>query len=179
MFFPLETSLKPDVKNEVLLSELPFIRRESQDLCFSLAQNGVSGDIVDTEGNRVGTHSGLEGYTPGQRKGIGAYGERKYVVRLDITRNTVVIGDKDSLYNGKCRLNSINWLKEPPGEVFDCRIQIRYRKPDVAAGIRLTGESAEVVFKEHQKAVSPGQVGALYINDVVLCGGIISASGEE
>lgn len=178
-WFPLENSLKPDVFLEALESALPFLSRESQDLCFSLEGKGIPGDIVDTEGNRIGEHRGLQGYTPGQRKGIGAHGGKKYVVRLDRSRNIVVIGDRSSLYSGKCLLNSINWLGEPPGTSFDCRIQIRYRKPEVHCRATLLNGQVKVVFREPQMAVSPGQIGALYIDGTVLCGGLISDWEEE
>jgi tRNA-uridine 2-sulfurtransferase len=178
-WFPLEKSLKSDVFQEAIRSELPFISRESQDLCFPLSRTGIPGEIVDTEGNRVGVHEGLEGYTPGQRKGIGAHGERKYVVRLDRQKNTVVIGDRDSLYSRGFLLDSINWLGDPPGEVFDCEVQIRYRKPGVPGRITLRENFAEVVFRNPQRAVSPGQIGALYIGEVVLGGGLIADLEEE
>lgn len=178
-FFPLGESHKSDVLQEAVLSKLPFLKRESQDLCFTLQDRGTPGDILDTRGNRVGAHQGLAGYTPGQRKKVGAHGKRMYVVELNRVSNTVVIGGTDSLYSGECFLHSINWLTDPPDSKFECDIQIRYRKPGVPAAVTPAEGCARVVFKEPQKAVSPGQAGVLYLNDTVLCGGIISVSREE
>jgi len=176
-WFPLEHTLKPDVKREAEESGLPFTGKESQDLCFSLADKGIPGDIVDTEGNRIGVHQGLEGYTIGQRKGIGAHGDRRYVVRLDTTGNRVVTGGRAGLYSGGCLIDSINWLSDPPGTEFECEVQIRYRKPGVKCRVALREDYTEVVFRNPQKAVTPGQIGALYMNDVVLCGGVIKPAG--
>lgn len=172
--FPLARSHKQDVRQEVNASGLPWIRKESQDLCFSLPGRGIPGDILDIQGNRVGSHDGIEGYTPGQRKGLGAHGERKFVVRVSGADASVTIGDEEHLYTGKCTLNSINWLQKPETAAFSCLVQTRYRKPAVPARVDGSGDEVRVVFQREQKAVSPGQVGVLYENDAVLAGGIIS-----
>ncbi len=173
--FPLARSLKSEVRQRVDASGLPYIQKESQDLCFSLPGRGIPGDILDMTGNRVGSHQGIEGYTPGQRKGLGAHGDRKYVVRVHGPSASVVIGDENNLYTGKCTLNSINWLRKPETGVFSCSVQTRYRKPAAKAVVTIRGEVAEAVFTTVQKAVSPGQVGVLYEDSTVIAGGIISS----
>lgn len=172
--FPLVRSHKKDVRQEVNASGLPWIRKESQDLCFPLPGRGIPGDILDMQGNRVGSHGGIEGYTPGQRKGLGAHGQRKFVVRVSRADASVTIGDEEHLYTGKCTLNSINWLQKPETAAFSCLAQTRYRKPAVPARVDVSAEGVRVFFQREQKAVSPGQVGVLYENDAVLAGGIIS-----
>jgi tRNA-uridine 2-sulfurtransferase len=175
-FFPLELSMKRDVRQEALESGLPFLRKESRDLCFEMSRRGQPGEILDTSGVRVGEHTGLEAYTPGQRKGIGAHGERMYVVRLDPASNTVVIGDEEALYTSSCRLNSINWLREPPSSGFTCMVQVRYRKKPTLAVVVPDpgGSSAFVEFRSLQKALAPGQLGVMYQQNAVLGGGLIS-----
>ncbi|PIE53040.1 hypothetical protein CSA37_03770 [Candidatus Fermentibacteria bacterium] len=175
-FFPLSDSLKEDVRNQVKESGLPFIEKESQDLCFTHDAVFEPGEIVDLSGRVTGRHEGLAGYTPGQRKGIGAHAGKKYVVRLDRVLNQVVIGDENDLYSKKCRLNSINWLQRPDQESFRCLFQTRYRKTPFAAQVVLdrNRSEGEVLFDQPQKAVAPGQVGALYEGDSVTGGGIIS-----
>ncbi len=171
--FPLGGSLKTEVRTEGLHSGLPFISRESQDLCFSLEREGVPGDIVNTRGEVVGRHSGLGGYTPGQRKGIGAHGEKMFVTRLEPETNRVVIGGRESLYRSSCMLDSINWLAPAPGDEFRCLVQNRYRKPPQPALARIRGERVKIVFHEPQRALSPGQIGTVYLGDSVLLGGVI------
>ncbi len=174
-YFPLANSIKTEVRNEVLARDLPFLTSESQDLCFSRNKAGEPGDIVDISGKIVGRHTGLDAYTTGQRKGLGAHSSRKFVVELDLERNRLVIGDEENLYSEFCLLNSINWLRKPEDSRFDSLIQIRYRKPAAKADITLLGDglSAFVRFYDPQKAVAPGQVGAIFQNDFVLGGGII------
>lgn len=180
-FFPLARALKSDVRAEVISSGLPFIRKESQDLCFSPHGDGLPGDIVTVAGDIVGSHQGLAGFTPGQRKGIGAHSEKKFVVRLDRKLNRVIIGDKSDLYSSKCILNSINWLQKPHGKPFNCLMQTRYRKPAFQATVvpDLENDSAVVEFTEPQKSVAPGQVGAMFAGTGVIGGGIISIKAGD
>ncbi|MCD4706383.1 MAG: hypothetical protein K8S62_01440 [Candidatus Sabulitectum sp.] len=173
--FPLAESMKADVREEVLENGLSFITGESQDLCFDWNRTGISGDIVNTDGETVGRHNGLDGYTPGQRKGLGAHCARKFVIELDPQNNRLIIGDEENLYSEYCILNNINWLRKPGGSRFSCKIQIRYRKAATPADVILheDGQSARVRFHHPQKAVAPGQVGAMFQADNVLGGGII------
>jgi len=179
--FPLSHSMKVDVRREVLEKGLPFIARESQDLCFELDGTGTPGEIINVEGQTVGRHNGLNAYTPGQRKGLGAYGARKFVVELDHALNRLVIGDEEYLYTDRCIIDNINWVQEQKESRFSCLVQIRYRKPASAAEVVLEEGSkrAAVYFLSPQKALAPGQVGALYSSDSVLGGGIIARLGRN
>ncbi len=174
-YFPLGESFKKDVRVEVLESGLCFVERESQDLCFQRTGAGVPGDVVDADGNIVGRHNGLDGYTPGQRKGFGAHNGRKYVIRLDILTNRLIIGEEQYLYSESCVLNNINWLMKPVEERFACMVQTRYRKKAVPADVSMNrdGTQAVVEFHDPQKAVAPGQVGVMFLSDSVIGGGII------
>lgn len=174
-YFPLESSLKTDVRKEVLENNLPFITSESQDLCFDRGKAGIPGDIVNTDGEVVGVHTGLDGYTPGQRKGLGAHSSRKFVIELDPFRNRLIIGDEENLYSANCMLNNINWLSKPETRTIRCMVQTRYRKPAADAELLLNEDysSGVVQFCKPQKAVAPGQVGAIFLSERVLGGGVI------
>ncbi len=53
----------------------------------------TAGRIVDTSGNLLGEHDGIERFTIGQRKGLGvAAGERRYVLQIVPSTNDVVLG---------------------------------------------------------------------------------------
>ena len=55
----------------------------------------TAGEIVTTDGVVVGRHEGLERFTIGQRKGLGmAFGEPRYVVRIEPAMRRVVVGTK-------------------------------------------------------------------------------------
>lgn len=56
------------------------------------------GEFVDINGKVLGYHDGIINYTIGQRKGLNiAFGERKFVVRIDVEKNQVVLGSNDDL----------------------------------------------------------------------------------
>src|SRR5207245_11228903 len=58
----------------------------------------TAGQIVDTSGNVLAEHPGIENFTIGQRKGLGfAAGERRYVLRIVPEDNQVVVGDREEL----------------------------------------------------------------------------------
>ena len=61
-------------------------------------QRTTAGVIVDTAGNVLAEHDGIERFTIGQRKGLGfAAGERRYVLHIVPGDNEVVVGDREEL----------------------------------------------------------------------------------
>jgi len=176
-FFPLGDSRKEEVRREALAAGLPFRKAESQDLCFDLWEDGDRGrpgPIVDVRLGPVGEHSGIGGFTVGQRKGIGAHGKRRFVVSLEPSSGTVYIGSERDLLSSGCSLERMNWLVPVPPGRFDAEIQTRYRRMPVRAGVTPLGEGALVRFTRPEKAVAPGQAGALYQGNRLLGGGVIT-----
>ncbi len=60
------------------------------------------GEIVDVEGNRLGSHEGYYRFTVGQRKGLGIErpapsGKPRYVLETNPQTNTVVVGESELL----------------------------------------------------------------------------------
>ncbi len=51
--------------------------------------------------------------------------------------------------------------------------KVRYRSPETPAVVRVAGDKAEVLFKEPQRALAPGQSVVFYQGEEVLGGGII------
>ena len=85
-------------------------KRDSQEICFVPDQDharfirqrrgalDTSGEIVTTDGAVVGRHDGFERFTVGQRKGLRmAFGEPRYVVRIEADTHRVVIGTQEDL----------------------------------------------------------------------------------
>jgi tRNA-uridine 2-sulfurtransferase len=104
-------------------------KRDSQEICFVPDQDharfvrqrrGVfdtSGDIVTTAGAVVGHHDGFERFTIGQRKGLRlAFGEPRYVVRIEPDSRRVVIGTQDELARDELVAAEANWLIEEKGD---------------------------------------------------------------
>jgi len=159
---------------------------DSQEICFVPDQDHArfirqnrsaqdsSGEIVTTDGRVVGRHAGLEKFTIGQRKGLGiAFGEPRYVVRIDPQSRAVVVGTKDELARQELTARGANWFFPTPRQ-FECRVKIRYRSSAVAAIVEtLPDDRFRVVFPEPCYGVAPGQAVVCYRGDEVLGGGWI------
>lgn len=188
LMFPLAEYTKADLRACAEKYALHVAQKsDSQDICFIedgrydafIADNFPEtlrpGPICDVHGVQVGTHNGIQFYTIGQRKGLGAFGARKYVVALHPDTATVVIGDNTDLMRDRIYIENMNWLESVPATDTRCAVRIRSTSPPVACEIiSANANSAVVRCDAPQRAVTPGQVGALYDGDIVLGGGFIS-----
>jgi tRNA-specific 2-thiouridylase len=137
------------------------------------------GQIVDTAGNVLTEHDGIENFTVGQRKGLGfAAGQRRYVLRILPSANQVVVGDREELLAPGLIASRVNWLLDAPPEApLACAAKIRYRHPATPATVTaLPDGGARVTFAEPQSAVTPGQAVVFYDGARVLGGGWIEES---
>jgi tRNA-specific 2-thiouridylase len=140
------------------------------------------GDIVDQTGNVVGRHEGVAGFTIGQRKGIGAFGGKRYVTDIDPGLNLITIGGDDDLLSRRLSVENLSWTDDiPPGDEFRCDVKVRYKSPPAAASVRLLGRRAEVELDRPARAITPGQAAVFYDSERVIGGGIIGrqASSED
>jgi tRNA-specific 2-thiouridylase len=131
------------------------------------------GEIVDMDGTVVGTHEGIQFFTIGQRKGIGAHAARKYVVKIDAEHNRVIIGDNNDLMRTEFRMRSVNWIVSPPGKSFTASAKVRSTTPPLPCKITCSDDEVLIAFSEPQRAITPGQAGVVYLDDEVLGGGFI------
>ena len=136
----------------------------------------TAGKIVDTAGNTLAEHEGIENFTIGQRKGLGfAAGERRYVLRIVPSENQIVVGDREELLASSLKASKVNWLVEPPpSSAMPCSAKIRYRHAAAPATlVGLPDAEARVEFTEPQSAITPGQAVVFYDGPRVLGGGWI------
>ena len=113
-------------------------KKDSQEICFVTSgkhdqfvrqRQGdtieTAGDIVTSDGTVVGQHPGIEGFTIGQRRGIGvAMGEPYFVTKIDPSQRQVVIGPEAELGRSSLTADATNWLVDMPSEPFKCQAQI-------------------------------------------------------
>ena len=129
---------------------------------------GQPGDIVDTEGNVLGTHNGVIHYTIGQRRGLGIGGlsDPLYVVRLDVDKCQVVVGPKEMLATRTVPVREINWLGDEPftsRKEWQVSVKVRSTRPPREAILRpLSDTTAEVELLSPEEGVSPGQACVFY-----------------
>lgn len=169
--------------------------RDSQEICFIddddnykdfLKRRGITGstgDFVDCEGNVLGQHSGISDYTIGQRKGLGiALGRPAFVTGIDVEKNHVILGDnKDLFHNEVVSSGNILLGKKISGGQgmgmpgFDhITAKIRYAAKPAEAELRLLEDGRiKTIFKNPQRAATPGQSIVFYDGDLVIGGGFI------
>lgn len=161
-------------------------KKDSQEICFVAAGEHAEfirrraaedrgGEIVTTDGTVVGEHVGLEGFTIGQRKGLGvALGEPRYVVRLEAETRRVVIGSREDLARRHFTAGETNWLVDPPTQPIRCLVQIRYNSRPAPAEVEpLPDGRIAVSLPEPLGGIAPGQAVVCYDRDRVLGGGWI------
>ena len=186
--FPLGDRTK--VETRQIAAELGLAtanKPESQDLCLVESHGSMQafldqyiynyqGNIVDRQGNILGTHTGTHHYTVGQRKGLGvAAAHPLYVLAINAAKNEVVVGDRSEAQDRECLIEQINWVSlAPTSSPFKCEVQIRYRSlPAWATIIPLNANQARIIFDEPQFSITPGQAAVWYQDDLVLGGGLI------
>lgn len=185
---PLGDYTKPEVRNMAESISLKVSQRpESQELCFipdddynrfiqeRMSDRVKPGPMLNMAGNVVGEHRGIQFYTIGQRKGLGAFGKPMYVVKVDPTANTIIIGTKDDLKVDRLTASCANFISIPKlDEPTKVKAKIRYNDPGAdAVASPLSDDGFEVIFHQPRIAVTPGQAVVLYDGDTVLGGGWI------
>ncbi|MCX6353326.1 MAG: tRNA 2-thiouridine(34) synthase MnmA [Candidatus Aureabacteria bacterium] len=187
--FPLGEHHKRDVRRIAATHGLTVQDRpESQEICFipdddyrsflreTLGDSITQGDIIDARGNRIGTHSGIEFFTVGQRSGLSLNSKtRQYVLSIDSERDTITVGGIDDLALHEMRVSDINWISfDSPPASFRALVKIRYNHPGVMSTVEPAADcTALVKFDAPQKAVTPGQAAVFYDGDRVIGGGWI------
>jgi tRNA-specific 2-thiouridylase len=193
--FPLGGMTKPEVrqlarKYGLALAEKP----DSQEICFVpggdyknfldayLAEQGdavpdTAGELLTTDGRRIGEHSGIHNFTVGQRKGLGvATGTPLYVLEIKGDTRQVIVGEPENLYSRTLLGRRVNLISvEDLAQPMRVRVKIRHRHEPAPATIEKTGaDEILVTFDEPQRAITPGQAAVFYEGDAVVGGGWIS-----
>ena len=192
--FPVGELEKPEVRRIAEKYELATARKkDSTGICF-IGERRFSdflkqylpaqpGDIETTDGQVIGRHHGLMYHTIGQRQGLGIGGlqgandEPWYVLRKDLERNVLVVGQGNEhpwLFSSALRCSGMYWVN-PLDITQPVRMtaKVRYRQPDQACIIEPAEGGYLIRFDEPQRAVTPGQSVVLYQDDVCLGGGVI------
>jgi tRNA-uridine 2-sulfurtransferase len=190
LLLPIGDYPKREVRAVAARLGLPVAAKpDSEEICFvpgndyraflaeRLPAPGVGAIVDAVSGRAVGEHEGYTGFTVGQRKGLGAFGSRRYVVGIQPATNVVLIGDEDDLL---CRTavasrpRFTSGVAPAPGTRIAAKI--RYKSAPAPATLAVEVDTAVVRFDEPQRAVTPGQAIVFYDGDEVLGGGTIEQS---
>jgi tRNA-specific 2-thiouridylase len=182
LLLPLGDLDKPATRIHAARLGLPVASKsESQDICFveggdyrevltRIAPGTASGgDIRTADGERVGAHTGVTNFTVGQRRGLpaGVNGPR-YVTRIDAATNTIVIGGADELTADGLIADELNLIRPERFTAAPARVRAmtRYRSQAFGADATIGRDGTlELVFEQRQRAVTPGQLVALFAPD--------------
>lgn len=195
LHFPLGDKLKIEVRAYAKKHKLPNAdKAESQDLCFVHDNSymetlrklnpeaGQKGDIIHMDGTFLAHHDGIERFTIGQRRGLDIGGrmsdaqERLYVVKIDASSKTVIVGPKEALACQTIHLQDINWLADDrPTTSMQLNVQWRSQQTPFDATLQLTqNDKAYVTLPHDAYGIAPGQACVFYQREHMLGGGWIS-----
>lgn len=191
IIFPLGGRTKTGVK-ELLKEEGISLWQsdESQELCFVpdndyrrfLESKGIEsrpGPIMDLQGNILGVHRGIIGFTVGQRRGLGISGRKPlYVVRIDPATDAVFVGVREETYVSSTTITRVHFLVPSlpaTGERFKVKVRSTARPVDCVIAT-FADDTLRLRYDEPQAGVAPGQAAVLYRGERVIGGGWIEES---
>ena len=188
---PIGDYHKKDVRELAAKFNLPTAtKKDSQGICF-VGKVGIkeflnfelgkqkSGNILDEQGNIVGTHEGAIYYTIGQRHGLNVGGGLPYyVIGKDMKKNEVYVTTDISskeLWKNEFTLDKMYFLDDIKKEDLNkLKVRTRYRAELVECQLILGEDTkASVELKESIKALTPGQSAVFYLDNQCIGGGIV------
>ena len=195
LLLPVGDYPKDEIRRLASEAGLPVADKpDSQDICFipdgdyRKFVGGRSapqpGELVDADGRLLGTHPGVQFFTVGQRRGLGlngGSGKPMHVIKIDAAANRVVLGPEDQLYGSRLWASGVSFTSGRVVESAPLAVtaKIRYKASEFPAEVTPHGEWAEILFREPQRAVTPGQAVVFYQGDEMIGGGIIELEPPE
>ena len=192
--FPLGGLAKPVVRQLAEAAGLRVAAKpDSQDICFvpdgdyaglvrKLRPEAVApGEIVHAEtGAVLGSHSGVTGFTVGQRRGleIGGQAEPLYVVGLDAESRRVLAGPRRLLAVGAALISETNRIGPlPDGAPLTAKVRSLAKPVPVELEPPFgDGAACRLRFLQPEYGVAPGQAAVIYAGERVVGGGWIEAT---
>lgn len=203
ILFPVGHLQKSEVRRIAEKYAIPvFDKKDSQGVCFighidmkEFLKGYIEthqGDVLDADGNVVGTHEGALLYTIGERHGFTIFKQktdqkRLYVIAKDITHNTITVSDEVLAEDTDVRTEKANTQIHMTHVVLrtdieklkhlECRTRYRQRRIPIQEVRKrnhdMAGTELTVVLTESQ-LVSSGQSIVLYDGGVCVGGGVIN-----
>ena len=184
---PMCDIIKSDVKQN--FSD----KRESMGLCFLQGRSYRDflvekcgdvvrcGDIVDTEGRKVGRHDGVAFYTIGQKRGLDMELSGVAVVGINAERNELIVGPQEMLFHETLEIGGCNIVDEDELlSADDISVIVRGigRNPSgFARSIERTKSGYKISLSDPAWAPAVGQPLVFYRQNIVIGGGIVESFG--
>lgn len=166
-------------------------KKDSQGICFlghidikeflSHYIKLLPGNVLNEDGQIIGTHESSVLYTIGQRHGYTvknmiSHNAPYFVVAKNNDKNTITVSTTKPAINsnGKIKLAHTNWIVRLPKVEETIELQTRYRQTPFSAVIRSIDEKFVILQTEKTvEACAVGQSGVCYKGSRMLGGGII------
>lgn len=158
-------------------------KKDSQDICFipdgdknAYLKKFLSdspGNFLDTDGKVIGHHTGIFNYTYGQRKGLGAYGEPRFVLSINPLDNSIVLGRKGDEFSQSFQVSDVNLMTDL-GDEFACNCKVRYSSYDLPCKVTKEHNMYHVTLDAPARSITPGQACVFYRDERLLGGGTIA-----
>ena len=135
-----------------------------------------------SDGELVGNHDGAHYFTIGQRKGISIGGRKNplYVLSTDVIENIVYVGegsDHPGLFRSGLKVSKkkIHFINDDKGILKNDNLKARIRYRQALQKVSVIEEKIfyHFIFQIPQKSITSGQFIAIYLNDELICSGII------
>lgn len=173
--FGLMTANKPDSQGVCFLGNLDmkdFLQH------YIPAREGA---VLNSAGERIGTHIGAVFYTLGERHGFTVQSHTHhaplYVVRKDVEANTLTVAERAEVISygaSTINIHSVHWIGDVPKPGAHLHARARHREPffPITVGV-VTEHTAELALTIPRARLASGQCCVLYDGEVCLGGGVI------
>ena len=192
--FPVGHLEKPEVRRIAKKYKLPTaIKKDSQGVCFlgpldmkDFLKHYIpskKGDVLNEEGEIIGSHDGATFFTLGERHGFNILKNEDnskplYVVAKDVENNKIIVSHKSIYFEPNMEENTVlcsntNWITGVPENNKSYKSQIRYHGEFYDCNIEILEDSkAKIIFYKNV-LIDKGQSIVVYDNDVCLGGCIV------
>lgn len=191
ILFPIGDLYKYQVRDIAKKYKLhTALKKDSQGICF-LGKVKINkflnkfikdkeGIIENNKGEIIGKHKGLHYFTLGQRKGINipsnTYNKNYVVIKKDEINNKLIVDfeneNNNFLYKKEVYIEDISFINNKINN--KCKIQGKPRYQFPRQNIiynPINNKKANIIFETKQRALSKGQLLALYDKEKLLGGG--------
>jgi tRNA-specific 2-thiouridylase len=193
--FPIGHLKKSDVRKLAHDFNLPTAeKKDSQGLCFigkvdmkEFLKHYIEvkpGDVLNQDGEKIGTHEGSELYTIGERHGFTIIEKTDsdvplFVISKDVTQNTITVAPRVALgerlsSSVEVRLEKIHWTS---GKEVDLNktygVRFRYRQKKVESKIIKKDAGYSVQPNTIQDDIASGQTAVIYDGYICVGAGIV------
>lgn len=197
--FPIGHLKKSEVRKLASDFGLPTAeKKDSQGLCFigkvdmkEFLKHYIEtrrGDVLNTEGSKIGIHEGSELYTIGERHGFTItektdHDAPLFVISKDVNQNTITVAPRATLGEklspksdmGEIQLSNMHWISGGEADLNkNYGVRFRYRQEKVESKIVKKGDGYSIQANKTQDDIAGGQVAVIYDGDICIGAGIVA-----